>query len=245
MEEIDLKELFQIFWEKKSTIILLTAIFMVVGFIYSSFIVVPKYASSTTLVLAQSASQEGAGITTTDITLNSKLISTYSKLVKSTGVVRQVITNLGIDDTEESIKANVSVSAEEDSDIIKITVTNADPEKAADIANEMADVFTEKVKEIYKLDNVYSLDPAEVEEAPANISHTKTIIIFGAIGCILAVGYIFILFMLDNSIKTGDDVEKCAHVPVLASIPVYEPEAQAAAARSARNKKKTKGGKRK
>ena len=55
MEEIDLKELFQIFWEKKSTILLLTAIFMVVGFIYSSFIVVPNYKSSTKLILAKSA----------------------------------------------------------------------------------------------------------------------------------------------------------------------------------------------
>ena len=247
MEEIDLKELFQIFWEKKSTIILLTAIFMVVGFIYSSFIVVPKYQSSTKLVLAQStsANSNSTGITTTELTLNSKLVSTYSTIVKSDGVIRKVISNLGIDDSEQSIRQNVSVTAEEGTEIIKITVTNTEPEKASKIANEMATVFMARVKELYNLDNVYSLDPAEVEEAPANISHTKTIIIFGAIGCILAVGYIFILFMLDNSIKTGDDVEKCAHVPVLASIPVYEPEAQAAAARSARNKKKTKGGKRK
>ena len=243
MEEIDLKELFGIFWEKKVTIILLTAIFMVVGFIYSSFIVVPEYESATTLVLAQSASQEGSGITTTDITLNSKLISTYSKLVKSNGVVRQVISNLNIKDTEESIKSNVSVSAEEDSDIIKITVKNAEPEKAADIANEMAVVFTEKVKEIYKLDNVYTLDPAEAGEDPSNINHTKTIIIFGAIGFIIAVAYAFIIFMLDNSIKSSEDIEKNMQIPVLASIPVYEADAKIGT-RASRNQKNSKGGKR-
>lgn len=248
MEEIDLKELFRIFWEKKSTIILLIAIFMVVGFIYSSFIVVPNYKSSTKLILAQSttsANGSTSGITTTDITLNSKLVSTYSTIVKSDGVIRKVISNLDIDDSEQSIRQNVSVSAEEDTEIIRITVTNTEPEKAAKIANEMAKVFMARVKELYNLENVQTLDPAEPNEIPANINHTKTIIIFGAIGLILAAGYIFILFMLDNSIKSGDDVEKCAHVPVLASIPVYEPEAQAAAARSARNKKKTRGGKRK
>ena len=248
MEEIDLKELFQIFWEKKSTILLLTAIFMVIGFIYSSFIVVPNYKSSTKLVLAKSAtanSESTSGITTTDITLNSKLVSTYSTIVKSDGVIRKVISNLDIDDSEQSIRQNVAVTAEEGTEIIKITVTNTEPEKAAKIANEMAKVFMARVKELYNLDNVQTLDPAEANNVPANINHTKTIIIFGAVGFILTAGYIFILFMLDNSIKTGDDVEKCAHVPVLASIPVYEPEAQAAAARSARNKKKTKGGKRK
>ena len=161
------------------------------------------------------------------------------------GDIRKVISNLGIEDSEQSIRQNVSVTAEEGTEIIKITVTNTEAEKAATIANELAAVFMARVKELYNLDNVQTLDPAEVNDAPANISLDKTMIIFGAVGFILAAGYIFILFMLDNSIKTGDDVEKCAHVPVLASIPVYEPEAQAAAARSARNKKKTKGGRRK
>ena len=119
MEEIDLKELMLVFWEKKTTIILLIAIFMVIGFIYSSFLVVPKYSSSTTLVLAQSASKdETSAITTNDITLNSKLISTYTELIESSKVIRQVISNLGIDDKEESIRKNVAVSAESGTDSV-------------------------------------------------------------------------------------------------------------------------------
>lgn len=246
MEEIDLKEVFEIFWEKKATIILLTAIFMVIGFIYSSFIVVPKYSSSTTLVLAQQATTDvdsTTGITTTDITLNSKLIATYSKLAKSNMVIRPVISNLGIDDSEESIKSNVTVTAEEDTEILKITVTNTEPQKAADIANEVAEVFSEKVKELYKIENVHRVDPAEPNETPANINHVKTIIIFGAIGFILAAGYIFVLFMLDNSVKSGEDIEKNMQIPVLASIPVYEPEVKAGT-RTTRNQKNLKGGKR-
>lgn len=245
MEEIDLKELMLAIWEKKTTIILLVAIFMVIGFIYSSFIVVPKYTSSTKLVLAQStSSSDSTSITTTDITLNSKLISTYTEIIESSKVIRQVITNLGIDDKEENIRSNVSVAAESGTDIIKITVSNTDPDKAADIANEMAVVFAEEVKRLYGMDNVNTLDPAEASDIPSNINLTKTIIIFGAIGFIIAAAYIFIIYMLDNSIKSSDDVERVMQVPVLASIPVYEPEAQVGT-RSARNQKKSKGGKRK
>lgn len=244
MEEIDLKELIGIFWKKKSTIILLTAIFMVIGFIYSSFIVVPKYQSSTKLILAQAASNDNTtiGITSTDINLNSKLVSTYSTIVKSDGVIRKVISNLGIDDSEEDIRKNVSVTAEEGTEIIKITVTNTEPEKAEKIANEMATVFMARVKELYNLDNVQTLDPAEANNVPANINHTKTIIIFGIIGFILAIGYIFILFMLDNSIKTQEDVEKVTHVPVLASIPIYETDPKVITRQ--KSKKRAKGGKR-
>lgn len=244
MEEIDLKEIIGIFWDKKSTIILMVAIFMVLGFIYTSFILVPKYTSTTTLLLAQSASKENEeSITTTDITLNSKLISTYSKLAKSNGVVRKVIENLGIDDNEESIKSSISVSAEEGTDILKITATNVEAEKAAKIANETADVFIERIKELYKIDNVHIVDLAEVKTIPSNVNHTKTIIIFGIIGFVLAAGYIFILFILDNSIKSQEDIEKSMNIPVLANIPIYG-EDNIKARTNGKNKKKAKGGKR-
>ena len=245
MEEIDLKEIIGIFLDKKSTIILLIAIFMVLGFIYSSFIVVPKYASSTKLVLAQSVNKEdGGSITTTDITLNSKLISTYTGIIESSKVIRQVISNLQIEDKEESIRSNVSVSAESGTDIIKITVTNTNPERAADIANEMAVVFAEEVKRLYGMDNINTLDPAEVSDSPSNVNLTKTIIIFGAIGFVLSAGYIFVGYMLDNSIKSQEDIEKSMNITVLANIPVYGEEEKIRSRTNAKNRKKAKGGKR-
>ena len=79
MEELDLKELLEMFWEKKVQIILITAIFMTIGIVYSLGFVVPKYQSTTTLLLATNSSTDSTGsssITTTDITVNSKLVST-------------------------------------------------------------------------------------------------------------------------------------------------------------------------
>ena len=179
-------------------------------------------------------------ITTNDVTLNSKLISTYSGLLESSKVTRQVISNLGIDDSEASIKNNVSVSAETGTDIIKITVKNTDPEKAADIANEMAVVFAEEVKRLYGMDNINTLDVAEPSEVPSNVNLTKTIIIFGVIGAVIGVGYVFVLFMLDNSIKSSEDIEKAMDIPVLANIPGYEADTKI----GTRSSKNSKGGKR-
>ena len=245
MEEIDLKELVRVLWEKRVTIILLIAIFIVLGFIYSSFFVVPKYSSYTTVLLAQTANDTEAqeGITTTDITLNSKLISTYSELIKSTRVIRKVISNLGIYDTEESIRENIKVTAVADTEILKITVSNVEPQKAADIANEIVKVFTEEVKERYKIDNVSTVDIAEPSEVPSNVNLAKDIIIFGIVGLVIGAGYVFIVFMLDNSVKSAEEVERSIEIPVLANIPIYEQNAQSHS-RTSRNKKKAKGGNR-
>ena len=163
MEELDLKELFQIFWEKKVQIALIVAIFAIIGVIYSVGFVKPKYKAKTSLILAtNSSSQTNAGsITTTDVTLNSKLVSTYIKLVKSDKVVRNVISNLALDMDEEELKNSVSVTTTNDTEFIEISVENADPVLATKIANEVSKVLIENVKEFYKAENVHVVDLAE------------------------------------------------------------------------------------
>ncbi len=228
MEELDLKEIFNLFWNKKIQIVLIVAIFMVIGVIYTLGFVTPVYKSSTTLVLAKIDNQNSQtgeeSITTSDVQLNSKLVSTYSELVKSKKVLRKVISNLGIKIDEEKIRKNISVSSVKDTELIEITVTNEDPAIAARIANETAKVFIENVTEIYNLSNVHIVDEAEVPDSPSNIHHTRDVIIFAFGGLVISVIYVLLLNMLDTTVKSAEDVEKLLDVPVLASIPFYDPE---------------------
>ena len=225
MEELDLKQLFNIFWSKKVQIILIVLIFIVLGVIYTIGFTTPMYSSSTTLLLAGSESsgeETTNSITTTDITLNSKLVSTYSVLVRSKDVLSQVISNLGMDISWESLRNNVKVSSVEDTEVIEISVTTNNAENSANIANEIAKVFTEKVAEIYNINNVHVVDEAEPENTPSNINHEKDVIIFAFIGLVVAVIYVLVANMLDTTVKTAEDIEKEFKLPVLASIPVYE-----------------------
>lgn len=230
MEEIDLKELFEIFWHKKAQIILIILIFMVLGVIYSVGFVTPMYSSSTTLVLAGTSSsadenQVSETITTADLTINSKLVATYSELVKSKNILGQVISNLGINVNEEQLRQNVQVTSVEDTELIEITVSNENPEYAAKIANEIAKVFEEKIaKEIYNINNVHIVDEATASTEPSNVNHVKDIVIFAFIGAVVAVMYVLIANMLDTTVKTQEDIEKGIKIPVLASIPMYDME---------------------
>lgn len=241
-EELDIKDLLILFWNKKVKILLIVAIFVAIGIIYTVGFVTPKYASSTTLVLATSDKSDTPNtsktdtITTTDVTLNSKLVSTYSELVKSNNIIRQVISNLNIDVKEEELKKNVSVSSVKDTELIEITVTNTNPSNAAKIANEIAKVFSEKVADIYNINNVHVVDEAEVSTDPSNVNHLKDIMIFAFIGFVVAIAYVILANMLDTTISTVEEVEKEFKVPVLASIPMYSFDMEI---------KKGKGGKRK
>ena len=196
MEELDLKELIQIFWEKRIQILLITAIFIVLGIIYTVGFVKPKYQSKTSLLLAtNSSSQSNAnGITTNDLTLNSKLVSTYSDMVSGNKIIREVIKNLGMNLQEDDVKKSISVKARDNADM----------------------------KQYYKIENLYIYDEAEVENEPYNINHKKDVLIFAVIGIVIAFGYVLILNMLDTTIKSAQDIEKISGVTVLASIPIYD-----------------------
>lgn len=223
MEEIDLKEFVMLFWDRKVSIILITIIFMLIGIIYSVGFVTPKYTSSTTLLLAtsESANSKTNTITTSDITLNSKLVSTYSELVKSKNVTRQVISNLGIDETEDELRNSITVSSVKDTELIKISVTDKNATNAYNIANEIAKVFTQKVSEIYNINNVQILDQAEISTTPSNINHAKDVIMFTFVGLFVAIVFVLVANMLDTTIKSSEEVEKLCNVPVIASIPLY------------------------
>lgn len=224
MEEIDIKELLGLFWNKKIQIIIITIVLTLIGTIYSFTMVKPKYEASTTLVLASLKNEEGESITQTEITINSKLVTTYSELVKSKTVLREALTNLELSEkiSEESLRGSIKVKSVEDTEIIKITVENGDSEIAAKLANEIARIFAIKVAEIYNINNVYVVDAAEVTTLPSNINHLRDIAIFMAVGLVIGFAEVLIVKLLDNKIRTEQDVEKSTELLVLGILPKNE-----------------------
>lgn len=230
-EEIDLKELFEVFWKKKAIIIIVTILFATIGMGYTKYFVTPKYKSSTTLLLAQNSAQKVENgeidvtneITQTDITLNQKLVSTYGVLVKSKNVIGQVLQNLNMPNmNEDEVRKNISVKAVEDTQVIEITYVNEEPKIAYLITAELAKVFSEKVVEIYNINNVYIVDKAELASEPYNVNHIKDILIFAIGGFGLACVIIFIFSLFDTTVKTQEDVEKKTGLSVLAQIPAVK-----------------------
>lgn len=227
MDELDLKDLFNMFWVRKLQIILIVAILVVVGFIYSYILLVPQYQSTTSILLAKSNTSQGdttsSTITSTDLTLNQKLISTYSALLKSESVLTEVINNLGIDKTVNQLENSITVSAKEDTEIIEIRVADQDAQLAQRIANEVAQVFITKIaQEYYNMDNVYIVDEAKVETVPYNINHVKDLVIFAAVGLVIAIVYVLIANMLDTTVKSKEDIEHKLGLTVLSSIPLCD-----------------------
>ena len=214
MEEMEFKNVLRNIWNNKLIILLIICISIIIGWCYSYIILEPIYQTSTTLLLEQKK-------------VNDDSVSTYSSLIKTKDVLNQIIQNSGIKITQEELKSSISIKSVSGTELIRITVENNNPENASILANEAANVFKEKIAgEIYKINNVYIVDEAEVESTPSNINHTKDVAIFGIVGLIIAVMYVLIANMLDTTVKTQEDIEKNIKIPVIASIPVYDVDSE-------------------
>ena len=219
MEEIDLKELFDYFRSKFIWIVITVLLAVGIGNIFTILTRVPMYRSTTNIVLVSENKSDSVSYSTTEQQLNKNLIGTYTEIVKSRRVLNQVIENLKLDMSYDSLQRNVSVSSVTNTEIIKISVSNADPKKAAKIVDEIATIFTKEVQKIYNLNNVTIIDKAQISSSPYNVNYVKDAVIYAAIGLVGSCAIIFIFFYFDTTIKTSEEIENKLKLNVLGMVP--------------------------
>lgn len=243
MEEIDLRRLYKTAFAVKWYIVLIMIVSIVFGLIYSFLYKIPEFKSTATIVLTQASTDINTGvtnsITTTDITMNKNLVETYSDIIESKTILTQVINNLGLEYTVADLMEDISVRSK-DTAILYIDVVNSNAEYCEKVANEVANVFADKVKELYKISNVNILDLASKEETPYNVNHVKDLVIFGMIGVFLSGALVLVVYMLDTTVKQEEDIEEHVGLPVIGIVPLSNEEMEKKVVKGNRAKKEIK-----
>lgn len=219
-EEIDIKRIIEIIFSKKLIIALIILLSITLGYVYSYYYKKPEYKSSVTILLVADENKTDKSLTQTDVNLNNGLISTYSSIAKSSSILQKTIQNLNLDIPVSKLEQNVEAKQIDNTQFLEISVKNESPERAKNIANELAEVFTEQIKEIYNLQNISIVDKAETEENPCNINHMKDMIIFGFAGIVLSIIIVMIIYMFDDTVKDQKDIEKNIKLRTIGTLPV-------------------------
>ena len=219
MEEIDLRELFDYFKSKISWIIIIVILAIGIGNVYGLCLRTPMYKSNTSLVLVSEGSGDNISYTNTEQQLNKNLVGTYSEIIKSKRVLKQVINNLNLDYSTGYLQGVIGVSSVTNTEVIVITVSDPSAKLAAEIADETANVFVDEIESYYKLNNVSILDRAEVAKAPYNVNMIKDNVIYTLVGIVLSCGLIFVFFYFDTTIKTSEEIEKKLGLNVIGIVP--------------------------
>ena len=219
MEEINIKDLLNYFLTKLWILIIIVLGVLIIGNAYSLFIKVPLYQSKTKLVLV-SESNAQTGMTQNDVMLNNNLVATYSEMIKSRDILKQVINNLGLkDESTESLSNKINVSTTANTQTIIISVSDTDGKTAKLICDEVARVFTKEIVKIYKLDNVHVYEKAIVSNSPYNMNIVKDNVIYLLLGIVVGGGIIFLFFFFDTTIKSSEDIEEKMELNLLGIVP--------------------------
>lgn len=221
MEEINLKEVYSYFKSKILWILIAIIAIVIIGNVYTIITRVPMYQSNTTIVLVGESKKE---YSQSDSQLNQNLIGTYSEIIKSRKVLSKVIDNLKLKMSVEELSSHITTSSVEETEIIQITVENEKAKAAKKITDEVADVFSEEIQDIYNLENVAIIDKAEEAKAPFNVNYVKDNIIYLVIGVVLSFGVVFVMYYFDTSIKSSEIVEEKLGLTVIGVVPKEEKE---------------------
>ncbi|RKJ17112.1 capsular biosynthesis protein, partial [Butyricicoccus sp. 1XD8-22] len=164
MEEIiSLRELMETIRKRLNLIVLITMATVLISGIVSYFVITPIYQSSTQLLVNQAKSDQPM-VNPGEIQTNLQLINTYNVIIKSPAILDQVSEDLDLGMTVSQLNEKITVQNERDSQVVNITVQDPDPNKAVEIANQIATVFQKEIVNIMNVDNVSILAKAEVGE---------------------------------------------------------------------------------
>lgn len=217
--EFDLLEIVHILLGRFWIILGCGFIAAVICFAVSVYVLVPYYESTTKIYILNKT--DNTAVTYTDVQIGTQLTKDYAELINSRYVIEKVINLLSLEEMEyKDLAKKVSVDTPVDTRIVSITVEHTDPELAMRIADCVREVAGEHIQDVMDIEAVNVVEAANMPMEKSGPSVVKWTLIGGFAGVFLACAVILILFLLDDTIKSSEDVEKYLGLSTLAMIPV-------------------------
>ncbi|SOC37693.1 YveK family protein [Salinicoccus kekensis] len=221
-DSVNLEIVLKIIRKNAVSIILFTVITGLLMALVTFFLLTPKYESETQILVSQ---PESSGIVDNqNIETSLQLVTTYRDIILNPLVLGEVRDNLDLEQTTGELSEQITVSNEDQSQIITVTVVGDSIDEAAGIADEIASVFQERVIEIMNVDNVSVLASAFMDADTTQVSPQPVInIAVGlVVGLMLGLALAFTRAFFDKSVRNEEDVDKHLSIPVIGSIDKFE-----------------------
>jgi len=216
--EIDLVALLYRILASWKLIAVIVVVCMVGALFYSTSYVTPLYrATSHIYVIGRDSA-----INLSDLQLGNNMMDDYIKAFDMWEVHDEVIKALDLKYTYSGIRSNLTVGASSGTHILDITFSSPDPQEAATVANEYANVVSNYISDTMRMDKPSVMSTALVPTNPYNISRTRSVAIGLVLGLVIGAGIVTVRFLMDDKIKTAEDVRRYTGLVNLAVIPKEE-----------------------
>lgn len=212
--EFDLLQMLRYLLKRIWIILLAMVVFAVAGYVISKKTTVPQYTASCRAYVYDDSST---------IPYNNALYSMYIAkdcqfMLTGQNVSEKVVEELGLSISPDTISSKLKVSAEEDTHFIEIKYTDTNPKRAAAILNKVCEVGKGEIEEHMQVDAFSIVYEAKVPTAPTAGTTTRDTILGAAVGMVLAAAVLIVLFLMDDTIRSEDDVERYLGLSTLSAV---------------------------
>ncbi|MCO4464669.1 capsular polysaccharide biosynthesis protein CpsC [Streptococcus infantarius subsp. infantarius] len=215
--EIDVLYLLRKLWSRKFFIIFIALVVGTVALLGSVFFLKPKYTSTTRIYVVSRSSD--SSLTNQDLQAGSYLVNDYKEVITSNEVLSSVISQENLSLSTSELSNMISVNIPTDTRVISISVEDTDAQEASDIANTIREVAAEKIKSVTKVDDVTTLEAAEVASKPSSPNIKKNAAIGALVGGFLAIVGILVAEVLDDRVRRPEDIEETLGMTLLGVVP--------------------------
>lgn len=214
--EIDLRELFLILKEKFLVVLAVGLLVSCLCCAFTAFLIPPVYTSTSSILVL---TKETTLASLADLQMGSQLTNDYEVLITSRPVLDAVIKNLHLDMEYKDLREDITINNPTDTRILEIAVENSNPVSARTIVNELTGIASRFIGEKMEV-----VPPKIIEEGEIPIEKTSPVMWINALagllaGLLVSSGVIVVMAVLDDTIKTEDDIEKYLGIPTLATVP--------------------------
>lgn len=224
--ELNLRELISVIVRKLWLIVLSAVLVGAIAYVYTVKFVTPLYKTSVTIYVNNTIYGEKEGITSNDLTTSQKLVATYVQVVKSESFMEKVVQAVDNKITTSQLSADMTAKSLGTTEMFIVTISNADPVLAAEIANVLADLAIVEVPKIADGSSARVVDYAKVPTSPYSPSYTKNVTLGACIGAALVIILLVIQMLMDLHVKGEEDLRRYSDAPVLGHIPHYDAAAK-------------------
>lgn len=223
--EFDLMQMFRYLLRRIWIVLIATVVFAGAGYLYSRHNAVPVYTANCTVFVYQDNSAGKPTGTSGTVGYNEILLSMYltndcRSLLTSRRVTAPVVEELQLNMSPDSIGEGLTVTGLDDSRILQLSYTDTNPKRAAAVLNKLVDVAAPEIETTLSVTDFKVVDYAEVPVTPGKTNIARDTIMATAIGFVLSVAVLVVLFLLDDTIRNEDDVERFLGLSTLTTIPV-------------------------
>ncbi len=215
--EIDLAELLRYYLSKWYFFLAMLIVGALIAGAYTYYFVTPRFTATSKLYMV--ANSGDTIVDLSDFNIGNSLSSDYEELIVVRPILEQIIEEEDLDYTYEQLKSMITISTISNTRILKISVNSTSPTEAMTVANALADKAVEEIPVMMDTAKPNIAERAIVPEKKSSPSMSKNVMIGGLIGVLIVGVILTVIYLMDDTMITAEDVEKALGFMPLTVIP--------------------------